>query len=249
MKVVAVIPARYNSSRFKGKPLELINDEPMIAWVYGQVKQVEGLDDVYVATDDDRIEKVCKEKNIKVILTKNTHSTSTERVQEVSETVKADLYLVINGDEPLINPKMIEKIIPESIPDNSKVYVANLMSKIKNPVEVVDFTNIKVVFDKLSYAMFFSRSPIPYPKGSMEYEYYKHVGVLIYNKKALDFFASTEKGPYETVEDVNEIRFLENGKKIKMIEVESESLSVDTPKDLEHIRDIVKEKHLSCYRF
>lgn len=249
MKVVAVIPARYQSSRFKGKPLELIEDEPMVAWVYGQVKQVRGLDDVYVATDDERIEKVCKEKNIKVTLTKNTHPTSTERVQEVSETVKADLYLVINGDEPLINPKMIEKIIPESLPDSNKVYVANLMTKIKNPVEAVDFTNIKVVFDKSSYAMFFSRSPIPYPKGSMDYDYYKHVGVLIYNKKALDFFASTKKGPYEIVEDVNEIRFLENGEKIKMIEVESESLSVDTPKDLEHICAIVKEKHLSCYHW
>ena len=188
MRVVAVIPARYQSSRFKGKPLELIEDEPMVAWVYGQVKQVRGLDDVYVATDDERIEKVCKEKNIKVILTKNTHPTSTERVQEVSETVKADLYLVINGDEPLINPKMIEKIIPESLPDSNKVYVANLMTKIKNPVEAVDFTNIKVVFDKLSYAMFFSRSPIPYPKGSMDYDYYKHVGVLIYNKKSFRFF-------------------------------------------------------------
>ena len=249
MRVVAVIPARYQSSRFKGKPLELIEDEPMVAWVYGQVKKVRGLDDVYVEKEDNRIKKVCKEKKIKVILTKNTHPTSTERVQEVSETVKADLYLVINGDEPLINPKMIEKIIPESLPDSNKVYVANLMTKIKNPVEAVDFTNIKVVFDKLSYAMFFSRSPIPYPKGSMDYDYYKHVGVLIYNKKALDFFASTKKGPYEIVEDVNEIRFLENGEKIKMVEVESESLSVDTPKDLEHIRAIVKEKHLSCYHW
>ncbi len=247
MKVVAVIPARYQSSRFPGKPLALIEGEPMIAWVYGQVKQVRGIQDVFVATDDERIEKICKEKKMQVVMTNPDHATSTERVQEVSNLIEADLYLVINGDEPLIDPKMIEKIIPKSLPSKEKIYVANLMTKIKNPVEVVDFTNIKVVTDRFSNAMFFSRSPIPYPKGSMEYDYYKHVGVLIYNKKALDFFACTSKGPCETIEDINEIRFLENGEKIKMISVNSQGLSVDTPKDLEHIRYIVKEQHLSCY--
>ncbi|HIT10887.1 MAG TPA: 3-deoxy-manno-octulosonate cytidylyltransferase [Candidatus Onthousia faecigallinarum] len=247
MKVVAVIPARYHSSRFPGKPLALIETEPMIAWVYGQVKQVKEIDEVVVATDNLEIKKVCQEKGMQVILTKEDHPTSTERVQEVSDFIDADLYLVVNGDEPLIDPKMIAKIIPKALPASDKVFVANLMTKIKDPVEAVDFTNIKVVTDRFSNAMFFSRSPIPYPKGSMDYDYYKHVGVLIYNKKALDFFANTPKGSCERIEDVNEIRFLENGEKIKMIPVESKSLSVDTPKDLEHIRRIVKENHLSCY--
>ena len=247
MKVVAVIPARYHSSRFPGKPLALIGTEPMIAWVYGQVKQVKGIDKVVVATDSQKIEKVCQEKGLNVILTREDHLTSTERIQEVSNFIEADLYLVVNGDEPLIDPKMIAKIIPEELPESDKIFAANLMAKIKDPVEVVDFTNIKVVTDCFSNAMFFSRSPIPYPKGSMDYDYYKHVGVLIYNKKALDFFADTPKGPCERIEDVNEIRFLENGKKIKMIPVESKSLSVDTVKDLDHIRQIVKEQHLSCY--
>ena len=112
MKVVAVIPARYQSSRFPGKPLALIEGEPMIAWVYGQVKQVRGIQDVFVATDDERIEKICKEKKMQVVMTNPDHATSTERVQEVSNLIEADLYLVINGDEPLIEPKMIEKIIP-----------------------------------------------------------------------------------------------------------------------------------------
>ena len=246
MKVIAVIPARYASTRFPGKPLELIKNEPMIAWVYGQVKQVKGIDEVYVATDDDKIERVCQEKNIKVVMTRNNHTSSTSRVHEVANKIDGDLYLVINGDEPLIDPKMIEKIIPNKLPNKEEVYVANLMTKIKNPVEAIDFTNIKVVTDKNNNAMFFSRSPIPYPKNSMNYDYYKHVGVLIYNKKALDFFVNTEKGLYETIEDVNEIRFIENGNKIKMIEVESKTLSVDTKKDLEKVIKIVEEQKLEC---
>lgn len=247
MKVIAVIPARYNSSRFPGKPLEFIQDKPMIAWVYGQVMQVKGIDDVYVATDDERIETVCKSYGMQVVMTRDDHTSSTTRVFEVSEQIDADLYVVINGDEPLIDPRMIEKIIPKEQPKTNGVFVANLMTKIKNPVEVVDFTNIKVVTDVNHNAMFFSRSPIPYPKNSMQYDYYKHVGVLIYNKEALAFFANTKKGPYETIEDVNEIRFIENGEQIKMIEVESESLSVDTKKDLEKVRSVVEEKKLSCY--
>ena len=119
------------------------------------------------------------------------------------------------------------------------------MSEIKNPVEVVDFTNIKVVTGKDNYALYFSRSPIPYPKSSMNYKYYKHVGILIYTYEALKFFSNTKKGELEKIEDVNEIRFLENGKKIKMIKVNNQkSLSVDTPKDLEKVISIIKKgKH------
>lgn len=248
MKVIGIIPARYASSRFPGKPLELIENEPMIAWVYGQVKQTKGLDEVYVATDDKRIEKVCKEKGINVVMTRDNHDSSTSRVQEVSEKVDADLYLVINGDEPLIDPKVIEKIIPKKEPDKNKIYVANLMTKVKNAVEAVDFTNIKVVTDKNSNAMFFSRSPIPYPKGSMNYDYYKHVGVLIYNKKALDFFVKTKRGPIEKIEDVNEIRFIENGIDLKMIKVKCNNLSVDTKKDLDKVIKIIREKGLKCQK-
>ena len=246
MKIVAVIPARYQSSRFPGKPLELIENEPMIAWVYGQVKQVKKIDKVIVATDDKRIEKVCKEKNMNVVMTRDNHDSSTSRVQEVASKEEADLYIVINGDEPLIDPKIIEKIIPSKAPNPSEIFVSNLMTKIHDPVEVVDFTNIKVVTDKKGYAMFFSRSPIPYPKSSMNYDYYKHVGVLIYNKKALDFFVNTKRGPYEAIEDVNEIRFIENGVKLKMIKANCHTLSVDTKKDLEKVIKIIREKNIKC---
>ena len=241
MKVVAVIPARYKSTRFPGKPLADICGKPMIWWVYNQVCKAKGIDSVCVATDSDEIAKVCDGLNIKYIMTSESHKTSTERLYEVSQKIESDLYLCINGDEPLIDPNVIEKIIPEENYDKD-FYVSNLMTEIKNPVECVDFTNIKVVTDFENNALFMSRSPIPYPKASMDYKYYKHVGVLIYTKSALKFFAETPKGKNELVEDVNELRFIENGKKLKMIEIEASSLSVDTPKDLDNVRQVISSK-------
>ena len=172
-------------------------------------------------------------------MTANTHQTSTERLLEVAKKIPSDLYICINGDEPLIAPQVVEAIIPSFKPEQD-FYVSNLMTEIKNPVEVVDFTNIKVVLDAYGNALFMSRSPIPYPKSSMEFVYYKHVGVLIYSLSALEFFTQTEKGPNELIEDINELRFIEHGKKLKMIPVVSNTLSVDTPKDLEKVRAIVQ---------
>lgn len=239
MKIVAIIPARYQSSRFPGKPLADLCGKPMIWWVYNQVKKVSEIDEVYVATDDDRISSVCAKYSINSVMTNSIHGTSTERVNEVAHKVDADLYIVINGDEPLIDPEIIRAIIPTS-ELNTDFYVSNLMTEISRPSEVVDFTNIKVVTDEEGNALFMSRSPIPYPKASIEYKYYKHVGVLIYSKSALEFFASTDKGYNEKIEDVNELRFIEHGKKLKMIEVDAHSLSVDTPKDLEYVKTVIE---------
>ena len=241
MKTIAVIPARYQSSRFPGKPLSDLCGYPMIWWVYNQVKKVNDIESVYVATDDQRILEVCKQYDLNAVMTRSDHGTSTERVYEVAQKIPADLYVVINGDEPLIDPNIIKAVIPQDKPDSS-FYVSNLMTEIKSPVEAVDFTNIKVVTDEESNALFFSRSPIPYPKSSIDYKYYKHVGVLIYDINALKFFAETPKGYNEKIEDVNELRFVEHGKKIKMVKVEANSLSVDTPKDLEHVRGIIESK-------
>lgn len=234
MKIVAVIPARYQSSRFPGKPLADICGKPMVWWVYNQVKKVEEIDEVYVATDDERIAQVCEQYSIKYVMTATTHRSSTERLYEVSTKIESDLYICINGDEPLIDPNVIKKIIPNG-DYNKDFYVSNLMTEIKSPNECVDFTNIKVVTDCDNNALFMSRSPIPYPKASLDYKYFKHVGVLIYTKSALKFFAETPKGKNEKVEDVNELRFIENGKKLKMVEVCANSLSVDTPKDLDAV--------------
>ena len=117
------------------------------------------------------------------------------------------------------------------------------MAPIDNPVEALDSSNIKIVTDEDDYALLYSRNMIPYPKSSLEYEFYKHVGVILYTKSALEFFANTPKGKLEKIEDINELRFLEHGKKIKMVKVIAHSLSVDTPMDLEHIRTIIKNQN------
>lgn len=241
MKIIAVIPARYASSRFPGKPLADICGRPMIWWVYNQVKKVQEIDEVYVATDDGRIATTCAAHSLKCVMTAPSCGTSTERLYEVSQKIPADLYICINGDEPLIDPEVIRAIIPAGMPKGD-FYVSNLMTKIHDPVEAVDFTNIKVVTDEDGNALFMSRSPIPYPKASMEYAYYKHVGVLIYTASALQFFAETPKGKNELIEDVNELRFIEHGKKLKMVTVEAKTLSVDTPKDLARVRKVIQEQ-------
>jgi len=240
MKIIAVIPARYNSTRFPGKPLADICGRPMIWWVYNQVKKAKKINEVYIATDDRRIANVCINYNMQYRMTGVHHCTSTERVYEVAKNVASDLYIVVNGDEPLINPQIIESIIPKEIPE--EFFVSNLMTEISNPGETIDFTNIKVVTDHAGFALFMSRSPIPYPKASIDYKYYKHVGVLAYDIAALKFFHDTPKGYNEKIEDINELRFIEHGKKIKMIEVKADSLSVDTHKDLEYIRKLIKKE-------
>ena len=241
MKIVAIIPARYNSSRFPGKPLADICGKPMIRWVYDSIKKSSMISEVYVATDDSRIEEECRNNDMNVVMTSKDINTSTERLYEAAKRIKADLYICVNGDEPLIDYRVVEEIIPNKF-DNKRIFVSNLMTKIKTSPEVMDFTNIKVVVDKFGDALLFSRSPIPYPKGSLDFEYYKHVGVLIYNYQALEFFAKTKKGVLETIEDVNEIRFLENGIKLKMVRVDADTLSVDTPKDLDVVRQIIKNR-------
>lgn len=240
MKIIAVIPARYKSTRFPGKPLADICGKPMVWWVYQQVKKVKEISDVYVATDDERIAQVCIENDIKHIMTSDNHATSTERLYEVAQKINADLYICINGDEPLIEPDVIRAIIPAERPDD--FYVGNLMTIIHDPVEAIDFTNIKVVTGENGNALFMSRNPIPYPKSSMKYNYYKHVGVLIYTLSALKFFVETPKGKNEIIEDINELRFIEHDMPLHMIEVDAKTLSVDTPKDLEKVRIMVRPK-------
>ena len=239
MRVVAVIPARYNSSRFKGKPIADICGRPMIWWVYTRVKMSKAIDEVCVATDSEEIMKVCGGYGIPCIMTSKNHRTSTERIYEVSHKMDADVYVCVNGDEPLIEPDIVEKVIPET---TENFFAANLMTKIERPVEAVDNTNIKVATDSKGYALFMSRSPIPHPKSSMDFCYYKHLGVLAYSREALSFFANTPRGKNEEIEDINELRFIENSKKLKMIPVEAHTLSVDTEKDLDYVVKVVKEK-------
>lgn len=239
MTTVAFIPARYHSSRFPGKPLADLCGRPMIWWVYSRVRQASRIDKVYVATDSEEIRRACQALDIACVMTSQEHPTSTQRLYEAAQTIRADIYVCVNGDEPLIQPELVEQVIPETA---QGFFAANLMTKIHSPAEAVDNTNIKVVTDRQGNALFMSRSPIPHPKASLEFDYYKHLGVLAYSPEALRFFAETRKGPVEEIEDINELRFIENGRALRMIPVEARTLSVDTPKDLDFVRGILQKK-------
>lgn len=240
MKNIVIIPARYSSSRFPGKPLANIDGKPMIWWTYNQVKTTKNVSEVIVATDDRRVLSKCHELGISCEMTNERCKTSTERAYEMALKHSADLYIVVNGDEPLIDPLVIEKIIPKKI--NTPKLVINLMTPIHDPVQALDPTNIKVVVDENNNALMFSRSLIPYPKSSLSYSFYKHVGVLAYTFDSLKFFATTRRGKLEEIEDINELRFLEHNIPIKMVSVDCDSLSVDTPKDLEYVEKVIKGK-------
>lgn len=239
MRIVCVIPARYHSSRLEGKPLADICGRPMIWWVARQVAKCKKIDAVYVATDHETIRQTCEQYDIPCVMTSPSHRTSTERLYEVAQTVPADIYLCVNGDEPLIEPAIVEQVIP--VQDDA-FFASNLMTKIHSPSHAVDESNIKVVTDVDGNALLMSRSPIPHPKASIDFAFYKHLGVLAYSMEALAFFAKTEKGPLEKIEDINELRLIEHGKKLKMISVEADTLSVDTSKDLDYVRGIIQKK-------
>ncbi|MEI0532262.1 3-deoxy-manno-octulosonate cytidylyltransferase [Brachyspira pilosicoli] len=239
MKIIGVIPARYKSTRFPGKPLADICGKPMIWWVYQNVIKVKKLDEVYVATDDERITNICSQYNIKSVMTSTEHKTHLDRLSEFASIVNADFYINVNGDEPIIEAKNIEKLIPNNI-NKKEFYVANAMTTIKRQFEIVDTSKIKVVTDMSNYFMYMARTPIPYPKSDTNFVYKKFVGIQCFSKSALEFCRNTKRGNIENIEDIDEYRFLENGKKIKGIMVSAESFSVDTQKDLDNIINIIK---------
>ena len=240
MKIIGVIPARYKSTRFPGKPLADICGKPMIWWVYQQVKKANGLSDVFVATDDDRIALVCQELGIKYLMTSPELPEHISRVHEVSETIKADFYICVNGDEPLVSPECIQQMIPNE--NNERYYYSGAVRKLTDPAETVDFANIKVVMTRDGRGIYMSRIPVPYPRGTLLFDYYKYVGMECFTKEGLDFFVNTPQGSIERIEDIDHLRFIENGKEIHFTKIESASISVDTPKDLEKVRKMIQEK-------
>ena len=242
MKVVGIIPSRYASTRLPGKPLKDICGHPMIWWVYQRVRVVDKLDEVYVATDDDRIATVCRENAIPFLMTANTHRTAADRLQEVSETIHADFYLQLNGDEPLIDTRAIVAAIPDEVPQDIE-FGTNVITEMNDPAQVMDASNIKMVFDDEMNALYMSRTPIPYPFKRIDLKYYKHVGIIGYNKKMLDFYKGSQPGRLESIEGIDTLRFLDHGKKLRLsIVSDHHSLSVDTQKDLEIVIKMIKEQ-------
>lgn len=245
MKIIGVIPARYKSSRFPGKPLADICGRPMIWWVYQQCKKVEDFEAVYVATDDQKIFDTCNSLNMQVIMTSEDHKTGTDRIGEVAGKIPADLIVNIQGDEPLLEPSTIRAAIVPFYSDPD-LEISNLMTKIKDPVDVVNFTVPKVITNKDGIGVYLTRAAAPYPKGNIDFSYYKQVCVYGFRPGALQFYCDYGlkygKAKAEAVEDIEILRFIENGYKVRYIKVDSETVAVDTPNDLEKVRAIVEEK-------
>ena len=231
MKIIGVIPARYQSSRFPGKPLAVIKGMPMICWVYQQVKKVELFDAVYVATDSELIYNVCLNNNINVLMTSDKHKTGTDRLGEVAKLISADFYVNIQGDEPLIEPETIRKIVSYKLlhPD---VNVINSMTKLRSDDSVTSNTIVKVVAAENEDLIYLSRAPIPYPKNNQKVDYFKHLGLYGLSSEALTFFSNSERTKNELVEDIEMLRFLESGYRIKIIDVNSRTIGVDVPEDI-----------------
>lgn len=245
MKAVGIIPARYASSRFPGKPLADICGRPMLWWVYQRCQAAKLLDEVYVATDDARINDMCRMYQMKCVMTSESHRTGTDRIGEAADRIPADIYVNIQGDEPLLEPYVIDKAIEPLLLDN-ELQVTNLMTVIKNPVDAVNFTVPKVIVNKDNIGIYLTRSAAPYPKGSLDYHYYKQVCVYGFRPQALQFFCkygkNFGKARMEAIEDIEILRFIENGYKVQYILVDSDTVAVDTPKDLEKVRKLIGRK-------
>ena len=190
MKIVGIIPARYASTRFPGKPLVDICGHPMIWWVYNQVMKVDELEEVYVATDDERISDVCKSEGIPFVMTRNDHVNHVTRLAEVSDKISADYYVCVNGDEPLIQAENIKDVLPKCVVSDD-VYAGYLMRELTDPAETIDPSNIKLSVLSNGKCIYMSRIPIPYPKGTINITYKKLIGIECFNKKALDFYVNT----------------------------------------------------------
>ena len=238
MKIICVIPARYASSRFPGKPLADIRGKPMIWWVHRQALKVADFDSVYVATDDKRIFSECQRLGIQAIMTADNHPTGTDRLGEVARHIEADLYVNIQGDEPLVAPETIVRAIDPFRADK-EIEVTNLMTEIKRQTDLIDTTVPKVVVNSRNEAVYLSRLPVPYPKESEGLKYYKQVCVYGFTPKALESFCKNSKGPAERAEDIELLRFIENGISVQMVEVGQDTVAVDTPSDLRLVRKIL----------
>jgi len=234
-KIMGVIPARMKSSRFPGKPLADIKDRPMVARVYEAAQQTKTLTEVLVATDSPEIADACRNLDIPTVMTDENHLTGTDRVAEVATKIKADIYVNIQGDEPLIEPEVIDMAVNGLKADNY-YQVVNLCMKIDRLTDLVDVTVPKVVKGPGGRAVFLSRAVIPYPKSSDNAEYFRQVCVYGFRPEALRQFAELKPGPIEATEDIELLRFIEHGIPVRMIEVQTRSFGVDTPSDLKRAR-------------
>lgn len=247
MKALGVIPARYGSTRFPGKPLSQIINKPMIQHVYERASLAEKLDKILVATDDERIYKAVKSFNGEAVMTASDIQTGTDRVYEASRSLDFDIILNIQGDEPLIDPELLNSIVSEFGKDDN-VYVVTPVKKIESTDELLNPNLARVTIDKKGFALYFSRAAIPYNRDK-EIEnwlegsgYYRHIGVYGFSKLFLQRFVEMGSSNLENIEKLEQLRILENGYRIKTVLTEYNPVCVDVPQDLEKVEEILKKE-------
>jgi 3-deoxy-manno-octulosonate cytidylyltransferase (CMP-KDO synthetase) len=240
--IICIIPSRYESSRFPGKPLADLCGKPMIQHVYERVAQAKAIPYVAVATDDQRIFNAVKKFGGNAVMTSATHRSGTDRISEAvkSLNLSADAIVVnIQGDQPIFEPVQVDEVIAPLVTDRS-INMSTLIYKIILDEEITHPHAVKTVFDDQDFALYFSRSTIPYVRSStMKADYYKHHGIYAYRRDFLDIFTKLPEGKLEKLEALEQLRALEHGYKIKVVITPHDSVEVDTPQELERVRQIL----------
>ena len=241
-KAVAIIPARFDATRFPGKPLALLRGKPIIQHVYEHATNAKLIDYVVIATDDNRIIDVVKAFGGEAVMTSSDHESGTDRIAEAAENIECEYVVNIQGDEPFIRPEMIDDVV-DLLYNDDKASISTLSKKITDIHDIQSPHIVKVVIDKMGYALYFSRSPIPYHRDAwQDYEHislsdshaavFKHIGIYGFKKEELKRFTSMEHGRLEQIEKLEQLRALAAGMKIKVGETEFETHGIDTLDDL-----------------
>jgi 3-deoxy-manno-octulosonate cytidylyltransferase (CMP-KDO synthetase) len=246
-KVIAIIPARYGSNRFMGKPLADIAGRPMIQHVYERAVAVGLLSRVAVATDDLRIADCVRGFGGEVVMTRSDHVSGTDRLAEAAEKMgiaEQDVVVNIQGDQPLFDSEVVTQVA-QPLLDDLSLPMATLIYKIVRPEEISDSNHVKTVFDRHGMALYFSRSPIPFqrnPDEPVPPTYYKHLGFYAYRKGFLVTFVGLPEGEWERFEKLEQLRALEFGYQIKVVLTEHDSIEVDTPQDLQRVEAMIRQR-------
>ncbi len=237
MKSVIVIPARYGSTRFPGKSLARLQGRPMIQWVWEAASRSRLSEQVIIATDDDRIADVAAKFGADVVMTKKSHSSGTDRIAEVADKISAHLYINVQGDEPLLQPGAVDDLI-RGMAESPRVPIGTLAHPIEREAEWRSPEIVKVVCNRHNEALYFSRSPLPFMRAwSTKAKLLRHVGIYAYRANALATFVSLKPSALELAESLEQLRALEHGMTIQVIETKYRCLGVDTPADLERVEE------------
>lgn len=242
VKVVVVIPARYASTRLPGKPLVSLAGKPMIQRVYERARLSTRADRVIVATDDERILKAVAGFGGEARMTRTDHRTGTERVAEVAAHEQGDVFVNVQGDEPLLDPAAVDTAIA-SLLEEPAAAISTVATAIKTPADIMDPNVVKTVLDFDGNALYFSRAPIPWVRNTaskIQVRHWKHLGLYVFQREALLEYPTLPQGELERIEQLEQLRWLENGWKIRVAEVEHDAVSVDVPEDVARVEKLLQ---------